>query len=98
MNYKIKVIITNPNTEKDMVSELLFELDCRFHYYPDGYGKKTWLSITSEDGRFNNNYDLQYDQNFHRDKKEEFLEYWARNYWTGENGAWTIKSLEIIKA
>lgn len=98
MNYKMKVIITDPETPKGMTSELQYNLDCCFCYDPDTYGKKTYLSITSEDGRFDNYYDLRYDENFHRDEKEQFLEYWARNYWSGKNGAWVIKSLEIAIA
>ena len=98
MNYKMKVIITDPNTPKGMTSGLQYNLNCCFHFIPDTYGKKTYLSITSEDGPFGNYYDLRYDENFHRDEKEKFLEYWARNYWSGKNGAWAIQHLEIIKA
>jgi hypothetical protein len=98
MKYRMKVCITDPNTKEGMMSELMFKFDCSFCYDPDDYGKKTYLSITSEDGRFDNYYDLRYDENFRRDDKIGFLEFWARNYWTGENGAWAIKSLEITKA
>lgn len=33
-----------------------------------------------------------------KQKRKKWLEEWARNYWSGENGAWAIKSLEITKA
>lgn len=98
MNYKMTVHITDPNTPAGMTSELMLKFNCNFAYDPDTYGKKTWLSIKSEDGGFNNYYDLRYDKNFNRDNKVGFLEYWARNYWTGKNGVWAIKSLEITKA
>lgn len=98
MKYKMKVTITAPETSEEMKRELQYDLDCCFCYDPDTYGKKTYLSITTEDRRFDNYYDLRYDENFHRDKKEKFLEYWAKSYWSGKNGAWTIKSLEITKA
>ena len=97
MNYKMKVIITDPETPKGMISELRYDLNCCFCYDPDTYGKKTYLSITTADGRFDNYYDLRYDENFRRDEKEKFLKYWARNYWSGKNGAWIVKSLEIKK-
>lgn len=35
--------------------------------------------------------------NYHRGKEKEYLEYWANNYWTGKNGAWEIKSLNIME-
>jgi hypothetical protein len=40
---------------------------------------------------------LRYDKSFNRYKKEEYLEAWARGSWTGENGSWVIKNLEIAK-
>lgn len=97
MNYKMTVRITDPNTKEGMMSEMLFKLNCDFVEFPDTYGNKTYLSIRSEDRRFDNYYDLRYDDRYHRGKEEQFLEWWARNYWTGEDGAWAIKSLEIEK-
>lgn len=97
MNYRMKVTITNPNTEKGKVSELFFDLACHFVYDPETYGNGHYVSIIGKD--FSERaYDLRYDKTFNRNKKSEWLERWARNYWTGENGAWAIKSLEITKA
>ena len=60
-----------------------------------GYGKKTYLSII---GEHSDKYiDLRYDKNYHRGEEKEYLEYWAHNYWTGKNGAWEIKSLNITE-
>lgn len=97
MKYKMKVWIENPNTPKGMSSEMLFVLNCKFFYDEEQYGKKTYLSIKSEDGRFNSYYDLRYDENYNRNEKERFLEYWANSYWSGENGAYAVKSLKIEK-
>lgn len=97
MNYRMKVTITNPNTEKGMTSELFFDLACEFCYLPEQYGNGHYVSISGKE--FNKqSYDLRYDKTFNRNKKSEWLEKWARNYWTGENGAWAIKHLEIIPA
>ena len=93
----MKVKITDPKTPEGMTSELFFDLDCNFIYDEEQYGKKTYLSIASKDGHFENYYDLRYDMTFDRNEKEKWLEKWARSYWSGENGAWTIKTLEIEK-
>lgn len=96
MNYKMKVSITDPNTKEGMTSELTYSLNCIFVYDEEQYGKKTYLSISTDDGRFDNYYDLRYDEHFRRDEKEAYLEYWARNYWSGKNGAWIIKEIDIV--
>ncbi len=97
MNYKMKVIITDPNTPAGMISELHFNLDCRFTYDEEQYGNGHYVCIAGKEF-YKQVIDLRYDTDFDRNKKEEWLEQWARNYWTGKNGAWAIKSLEITKA
>ena len=74
MKYKMKVTITDPKTPKEITSEKQYNLDCCFCYDPDTYGKKTYLSITTEDRRFDDYYDLRYDENFRYDEKEKYLE------------------------
>ena len=96
MNYKMTVRITDPKTKAGMMSELLFKLDCYFHYDEEQYGNGHYVTIDAEN--FNTQYiDLRYDRTFRRNEKEKWLEQWARNYWTGKNSAWAIKSLEIAK-
>lgn len=95
MDYRMKVTINDPNTPKGMVTELFFDLDCHFNYNPRQYGNGYHLSI------FNKYFDkqlidLRYDKTFDRNNKEKWLKEWANNYWTGENGAWAIKHLEIV--
>lgn len=93
MNYKMKVRIIKPNTQ----NELLYILECSFSYDEEQYGNGFFLSIEGKD--FSSQYfDLRYDRSFKKFEKEKWLEKWARNYWSGENGAWAIKSLEITKA
>ena len=96
MNYKMKVVIEDPNTKEGMTGELMYNLDCFFVYDEEQYGKKTYLSISTEDGHFNNYYDLRYDEHYNRNEKEKYLEYWAKNYWSGKNGAWIVKKIDII--
>ena len=96
MKYKMKVSITDPNTKEGMFSELLFDLECCFIYDEEQYGNKHYVSIYGKE--FYSQYiDIRYDKSFKVDKKEEWLENWARNYWSGKNGAWAIKSIEITK-
>lgn len=95
MNYRMKVTITDPNTPKGMMSELFFDLACNFSYNPDTYGNGYYVSIQSKDF-YKQLIDLRYDKTFDRNNKEKWLKEWANNYWTGENGTWSIKHLEIV--
>lgn len=97
MKYKMKVIITDPETPVGMVGEMMVKMNCSFFYNPKQYGNGFSLRIRSEDGRFGNDYDLRYDRSFKKSEKEKWLEQWAKNYWNGKNSAWLIKSIEIIK-
>lgn len=105
MIYKMKVTITDPHTEENMFSSLNFNLDCKFTYNPEQYGNGYYVTITSNkffchgtDLRiYGQGFDLRYDKSFDRNNKAKWLEEWAKNYWNGKNGAWAIKTLEIIK-
>lgn len=93
MKYLMNVVIKDPNTESGMVSDMLLTFQCYFIREEEGYGKKTFLNICSEDAC--NVIDLRHDKNYIRGKEKEYLEYWAKNYWTGKNRAWEVKSLSI---
>lgn len=96
MIYKMIVTITDPDTKKGMYSALRFVLDCTFVYDSEQYGNGYFLTIESEN--FETKYfDLRYDRSFKKAEKEKWLEDWAKNYWNGKNGAWAVKTLEIIK-
>lgn len=97
MNYKMKVKITDPETPKGMFSELFFDLDCSFAYDEEQYGNGHYVCIKGKEF-YKQVIDLRYDQSFDRNNKEQWLENWARNYWSGKNGAWVVKSFEITKA
>lgn len=98
MIYKMKVTITDPCTKENMFSSLNFILDCKFTHNPEQYGNGYYVMITSNgDGFYGQGIDLRYDKNFNPQNKTKWLEEWAKNYWSGKNGAWAIKTLEIIK-
>lgn len=99
MKYEMKVVIYNPDTPKGMSSDLLYKIDCFFHYDPEQYGNGHYLTLKMR-GRegFENIIDLRYNNEFDRNSKPAFLEKWARNYWSGKNGAYAVKTLEILKA
>ena len=97
MKYWMNVVICNPNTPEGMNSDIFFKLEAEFAVDPDTYGKKTWLHIHGNHN-FEAYYDLRYDNEYHRGQEKEFLEYWAHSYWSGKDGAYTVKSLEIKEA
>ena len=89
MNYKMKVTITKDGNEKT------YDLDCVFFYEAEQYGNKHYLHI------FGNEFyekwlDIRYDTSFRRNEKAKYLEEWARSYWSGKNGAWSIKEIDIV--
>ena len=96
MTYKMKVKIKEPNTPEGMVSGLYFELDCIFVHDENTYGNGYWLTIKGK--WFGQNIvDLRYDRSFDKNHPEKWLEDWAKNYWSGKDGAWMIDTLEIKK-
>ena len=94
MNYRMKVVIYNPETPEGMTSDLMFDLSCSFYYDPEQYGNGHYLCIKGKEF-YQQVIDLRYDAEFDRNNKIAFLEKWARNYWSGTNGAYAIKTLEI---
>ena len=96
MTYNMKVTITDPNTPAGMFSELFFDLRCAFVYDEDTYGNGHYVSIGGKEF-YKQVIDLRYDTSFDRDNKMKWLTDWAYSYWSGKDGAWTIKSLEISK-
>lgn len=99
MKYQMKVVIYNPETPEGMLSDLMFKLDCCFAHDPEQYGNGHYVAIKGKEMPFGREViDLRYDQSFDRNNKEKWLEAWARAYWSGKNGAYAVKSLEITKA
>lgn len=96
MNYKMNVMIKDPKTPEGMTSGLCFELTCSFTYDEENYGNGHYVAIEGKEF-YRQIIDLRYDLSFDRNNKEKWLENWARNYWSGTNGAWTIENLEIVK-
>ena len=94
MKYEMTVTIANPNTPKGMTSDIVMKMTCTFGYDPKQYGNGYAVFIDNGDG-FGNYIDLRYDTTFNPDKKKEYLEKWARNYWNGKDGAYIVKSLKI---
>ena len=96
MKYSMNVVICNPNTPDGMNSDIFFKLEAKFAVDPDTYGKKTWLHIHGNHN-FEAYYDLRYDNEYHRGQEKEFLEYWAHTYWSGKDGAYIVKTLDITE-
>ena len=94
MYYKMNVDITDPNTKEGMFSGLKFNLDCHFIYDADDYGNGYYVSISNNKG-FENYVDIRYDKTFRSKFPEKWLFEWAYSYWSGTNGAWKIRTIEI---
>lgn len=94
MKYKVNVIIADPNTEKGMTSDIPFVLNFDFVYDSEQYGNGYYVVITCNE--YSRKFiDLRYDKNFDSAHPELWIKHWAYNYWTGKNGAWTLKKLKI---
>lgn len=91
MKYRMNVVITKDGNEK------VYNLNCIFFYDEEDYGNGYYLNIHG-DNFYEKYFDIRYDKTFRSNEKEKYLVGWAYNYWSGENGAWSIKSLEIIKS
>lgn len=94
MKYTMNVKITNPEPYEGMENEIQMSLDCCFCYDENQYGNGHYVSIKGQ--QFYPQYiDLRYDQSFDRNNKEKWLEEWAKNYWSGKNGSYSVESLTI---
>ena len=94
MEYQMRVVIEDHNVEPGIVAERIFDLDCNFNHHPNQYGNGYYLSISGKDF-YEQIIDLRYDRSFDRNNPDVWLSNWAHNYWSGENGAWAVKHLEI---
>ena len=89
MEYEMKVVITKDGSEKT------YSFECGFSYDEEQYGNGYYVSIEGEDF-YPKYFDIRYDRSFNRSNKSKWLEEWARSYWSGENGAWSIKEIDIV--
>lgn len=95
-NYKMTVDIFDPKTPEETCSGLRLYLFCDFSCDSQDYGNGCFVSIRG-DGFTKQIFDLRYDKAFDINEADVWLKKWALNYWNGLNGAWSIKSLQIVK-
>lgn len=61
-----------------------------------GYGNDTYMTVKSRNGdSFEQCFDIRYDKTFDKNKPEVFILNWVYNYWSGENGSWSILGCSI---
>ena len=96
LNYKMTVEIFDPETPVGMFSGLRLYLFCEFFRDTNDFGNGCYFSICGE-GFSTNVFDIRFDKSFNIDEPDVWLKNWAKNYWNGCNGAWKIKSLQILK-
>ena len=90
MNYKMNLILTQGNEER------AFNFDCVFTYDEDQYGNGYYVSVVDRESGFDPLYlDIRYDTSFNTNNKAEWLEEWAKLRWSGKNGAWSVKSIDV---
>lgn len=97
MKYTMTVTIADPQTPDGMTSDILLKVDCTFDHDPNQYGNGYFLRMRCSKG-FEYTTDLRYDTSFDPTNKAEYLERWAHSYWSGKNGAYIVKQLNITKA
>ena len=99
MTYKMNVTIKDPQTQKGMYSGLQLSFTCHFINDSNTYGNGYYVNIVPDQKEYCTEYiDLRYDKTFNRKNKAKWLEQWAKNYWSGENGAWVVDTLNIFQA
>ena len=91
MNYRVLVKIMNPKTKSVQDMELFAE----FSHNPKTYGNGYYVYLSMENG-WEHLYDLRYDMTFNPNNKSEWLKDWARAFWTGKNGAFELRSVEVV--
>lgn len=96
LNYKMTAEIYDPESTVEMFSALKLNLFCEVFCNPNDFGNGSYVSVRGE-GFSMNVFDVRYDRSFNINKADEWLKSWANNYWSGKNGAWKIKSLQILK-
>lgn len=94
MTYNINVTIFDPN---NVTEEITFNLMAYFIYDADTYGNGYMLHITDKKG-FSKYYDIRYDTDFHSNAPTGYLLNWATTFWSGTNGAYAIKNINITNA
>ena len=95
MKYTMEVLIVEPESREGMSRGRLYRLDCNFIYDKEQYGNGYYVSIGGKD--FSSQYlDIRYDRSFNRSNKSKWLKEWAKSYWSGKNGAWIVKKIDII--
>lgn len=96
LNYKMMVEIYDPDSPVGKFSCLKLNLFCDVFCDPNDFGNGCYITIRGE-GFFKNVIDLRYDKSFNIVESDVWLKNWAKNYWNGCNGAWKVKSLQILK-
>lgn len=97
MKYKMEVVITDPKAKDGVNSDQMFLLDAEFVYDPKQYGNGYSMGIEGK-GFSPQYYDIRYDKDFDRRHKIAYLAEWAERSWSGENGAYKLKSITITEA
>lgn len=95
MKYKMTLIIADPNTPEGMTSDILMKLEALFVHDTEGCGNGHYLILSSGD-LYLKFIDLRYDEEFDTNNKASYLEKWARNFWSGKDDIYCLKSFKII--
>lgn len=87
------VTIADPATPEENLA-ITFKLEAEFNCNPEDYGNGYYVYIGGKS--FSELcYDLRYSTEFNRNRKTEWLKAWAKTYWSGENGAYAVESIDI---
>ena len=92
MIYNMALTVENQSTGKEAKLNLI----AKFSFDKRQYGNGHYLMVKDTVTPWQELYDIRYDADFDKNKKEEYLE-WLVNYiWNGGNG-YKVRELEINK-
>ena len=92
MIYNMALTLENHSAGKESKLNLI----AKFSYDKKSYGNGHYLMVKDTVTPWQELYDIRYDADFDKNKKEEYLEWLVNSIWNGENG-YKVKELEINK-
>jgi len=90
------VEIFDPETPVGKFSSLKLTLFCEIFCDANDFGNGCYVSIRGK-GFSKSVFDIRYDKSFNLAESDLWLKNWAKNYWNGCFGAWSIKNLQLVK-
>ena len=92
MIYNLALTVENQSTGKEAKLNLIAKFSFDKRQYVNGH----YLMVKDTVTPWQELYDIRYDADFDKNKKEEYLEWLVNSIWNGDNG-YKVRELEINK-